>query len=593
MKQGLFEVFGKGKLGLKADDLNQYSEVITGSGMTVPEGIVISTEAFDWLAEDYSLGEGVLSEDIEKRGCPSFLLSVNEEILGGMEAGKPYAIRSSALSERGGTGIYKSTFFWPTGNKSEDLQGLWRCQTQVYASEFTRDARLWRERNNSSIGMAILIQPIIGFGFDKYFLPAMAGTAYTSYQGIPTVRAVLGLGTKAVNGGGKVYNAPSDHILHLQRDMWDQEKADVLTPDGVCEIPSQLEEIHGEISFAAFNRLFPSLATLQQHGNFYLEWATYRNGIYVVQCAPYEDRLPGDLSFDSSNYFALLQGKDVLHSGRATCKCVVYINAWSVKISRLLEDLNEMVKDHLLIVPQDSTSQLADHMTNEHGFHEDARLAFRHFSNASTVVEQQQHYSEHQREGMRLLGEYRADHTSGRGASHFSQLCGRTNILFIGAEFDERPLLALPNIIKYRGDGDILVVQTAAEVVADVANKSGYVYVSKRATGKRNEFSQSQLQGWSDDLRQAANQAGASGNNEMASHLYNLHYSIGPDNGPVGYDEFELDKDYLALEDVGGTAGIIESLKAVIADGGQYVNPNEWDDGLKDYLEKLLAHLTQ
>ncbi len=491
MKQGLFEVFGEGKLGLKADDLNQHSLAIIESGMVIPEGMVIATQIFDWLVEDYSLSEGVLFEDIEKHGCPNFLLSVNEEILGRMEAGKPYAIRSSALSERGGTGIYKSTFFWPSGNKDEDLQGLWRCEAQVYASEFTADARLWRERNNAPIGMAILIQPIIGFHFDKYFLPPLAGTAYTSYQGLPTVRAVLGLSTKAVNGEGRIYNVPSDHALNLQRDMWDQEKVDALTADGICQTPTQFEEIHGELGccFAAFNKLFEHLAELQKHGNFYLEWAAYQDTIYIVQCAPYEDRLPGDLSFDSSNYFALLEGKDVLHSGRATCKCVVYVKAWSVKIAHLLEDLNENVKDHLLIILQDATSELANLMTNEFGTHEDARLAFRHFSNALAVVEQQYTYTEHQWENLHAQGKTRADHSSGRGASHFEQLCGRVNILYIGAQFDEVPLLALPGKINYRGDEDICIWETEAEVVVDAAKKTGFVYISKQVYGKKNEFS--------------------------------------------------------------------------------------------------------
>ena len=592
MKQGLFEVFGEGSLGLKAEDLNQYSEAVTGSGMTIPEGIVIATGIFGWLTEDFDLREGVLSGDMEKRGCPPFLLSVNEEILDRLETGKPYAIRSSALSERGGTGIYASTFFWPTGNKDDDLQGLWHCECLVYASEFTPDARLWRERVNSPIGMAILIQPIIGFQFDKYFLPPMAGTAYTSFQGLPTVRAVLGLGTKAVNGEGKVYNVPSDHILHLQRDMWDQEEADVLTSDGICQIPTQLEEVHGELGwcFTAFNKLFECLAELQKHGNFYLEWIIYRGTIFVVQCATYEDRLPGDLSFDSSEYFALLEGKDVLHSGRATCKCVVYVGAWSTKIAHLLEDLNENVRDHLLIVPQDATSQLANHMTNEQGWTEDARLGFRHFSNALAVIERQHCYTEHQRENMRLSGHYRADHTSNRGASHFSQLCGRTNILFIGAEFDETPLIALPGTIKYRGNNDLAIWETSAEVVADTSKKSGFVYISKQTKGKKNTFPQSLVQGLSDDLRRAANRAG---NNGMSGHLFNLSYAIGPDTGPIGYDQFELDQQYLALEDVGGVPGIIESLKAVIADGERYVDPDVWDDGLKDYLEQLLAHLVK
>ncbi len=94
-------------------------------------------------------------------------------------------------------------------------------------------------------------------------------------------------------------------------------------------------------------------------------------------------------------------------------------------------------------------------------------------------------------------------------------------------------------------------------------------------------------------MRTIAGQASNSGDDEMSAHFYNLSYAIGPDTGPIGYYQFELDKEYLALPDVGGVAGIIESLKAVLANGWQHVHPDVWESGMKDYFEQLLAHLTQ
>lgn len=586
MKQGLFEIFNNGKIGLKVDDLNQFAEVIASTGMKIPEGIAIAIDAFDRLVERYGLTEGVLSGDIEKRGCPDFLLSINEEILGRLEVGRPYAIRSSAVSERGGTGIYKSVFFWPTGNKITDLQGLWHCECIVYASEFTSDARLWRERNKASIGMAIIIQKVEGFRFGEYFLPPLAGTAYTTYHGLPTVQVVVGLGTKAVNGEGITFHYPPDSSLRYQRELWEQEEADVLTPKGIEQIHSHYEEIYGELSdcYQAFTKLFAQLDELRKHGDFYLEWVAYGNDLFVVQCATYKDRLPGDLSFDSKDYFLLLKGSDVFNSGRASCKSVVLIHDWEYETHCALEHLNETMKDFLLIVPQQSTSQLAGIRWGMG--RERKQLGFSHFSNARAVVERQHHYGDGiSGTNASLLG--LADHSEGRGASHFSQLCDRTDILFIGAEFDATPLRELPGVMDYRDDIAITLWNTGVEVVVDASKKEGCVYISKRA--KKYDYSLTQIQGWSDDLRTVANGLCES-NSELANHFYAVHYAIGNDENPVEFDPFNLDSE--TITDFGGVEKFIESLRAVIANAEQHMN-GTWQDGLKDYLGEVLSHLTK
>lgn len=582
MRQGLFEIFGTGKLGLKVDDLNQYSDLVASVGMSIPEGIVIATGIFDQLTVEVKFEEP--SEEIEKHECPDFLLSINEEVLDRLEVGKPYAIRSSALSERGGTGIYKSTFFLPTGNKTEDLKNLWRCEVAVYASEFTHDARLWRERNKAPIGMAILIQPVVSFRFEENFLPALSGTAYTSYNGLLTIRAVIGLGTQAVDGSGIVYNCTSDHVLHFQREMWEQEEADTISLTGeIGKTHTHYPEIFGEIArgFEAFNGIFEKLAQLQKQGNFYLEWAIVDGKVFVVQLATYEDRLAGDVSFDSSNYFLLMKGNDILHSGRATCKCIVYVHEWSLEISQVVEHLNETIGDYLLIVPQDALSQLADIHIHGH------RLAFRHFSNALAVVEKQRAYTQSQSLMLAQIGKSRADHSNRMGASHFSQLCDRTNILFIGGEFDSTPLFVLPGGMDYRNGIGITIWDVATEVVVDSSKEEGFVYISKLA--KKCEYSLYQLQDWSEALRSVANGMGDSEDQTMANHFYAVHYAIASDDNPVGFDPFKLDE--TAVAEFGWNGGIIESLKAVIANGDQFVSEDVWNGGLKSYLEELLVHL--
>lgn len=580
MKHGLFETFDNGKLGLKADDLNRFKDIITGSGMTALGGTAITTETFDRLVEQYGLAEGVTPNDIEKRGCPNFLLSINEQILGRLEAGRPYAIRSSALSECGGTGIYKSEFFWPTGDRTKDLRGFWHCECIVYASEFTSDARLWRERNKAPMGMAILVQEVIGFRFGDYFLPPLSGIAYTTYHGLPTVQVVAGLGTKAVKGEGITFHYPLDSSLRFQRELWEQEEADVLTVKGIEQISHKYEEICGELGrcYKVFNKLFAQLDELQKHGDFYLEWVAYGNELFVVQCATYKDRLPGDLSFDSSDYFLLLKGNDILHSGRASCKSVVFVHDWEPQTQCALEHLNETMRDFLLVVPQQASSLLSSINRGGESGLECKRLGFCHFSNALAVVERQHHYESANASLMGL-----ADHSRGQGASHFSQLCDRTDILFIGAEFDASPLRELPGAMDYRDGAGITLWSTAAEVVVDTAKKEGCVYISKRA--KKSDYTLNQIQEWSHDLRSIANSLGDS-KNEMANHFYAVHYAIGNDENPVEFDQFNLDKD--TIRDFGGMEKFIESLRIVIANGEQYI-----DGDLKGYLERLLSHLTK
>ncbi len=480
--EALLEVFGEGEIGRKAEDLNRYSQAITDSGMVIPKGFVIATGIFDQLVTQFNLKGKIAPEKIEKRGCPEYLATINTSILDKLEVGVPYAIRSSALSEQGGTGIYQSSFFWPTGDRAGDASKLWHAEAAVYASEFTQDAKLWRERQNAPMGMAILIQPVVGFQFQDGFLPPLAGTAYTSYYGLPTVRLVVGMGTQAVNGGGLVYHYPPEHCSHLQRAVWDQEEADMITPEGVEQTSSQYREIHREIdrSYDAFAQLFDMLAKLQQHGNFSLEWVAYGENIFVVQCTTHEDRLPGNLSFDSNGYFLLLQSKDTLNSGRASCKAIVYVGDWSPDTAEALEWVNEATKDYLLIVPQQATSLLAainQGRANMFPGIGGKQLSYSHFSNALAVVEKQVHYES---ANASLLG--LTDHSHGLGASHFAELCDRTDILFLGAEFDPTPLLNLPSGVREVG-ADITIWNIGVEVVVDASENilpSGSVYILKQ-----------------------------------------------------------------------------------------------------------------
>ncbi len=64
MRQGLFEVFGDGSLGLKADYLNQFSQKLVSVGLSIPEGMVIATGIFDLLAQQIDFENAAQNIDI-------------------------------------------------------------------------------------------------------------------------------------------------------------------------------------------------------------------------------------------------------------------------------------------------------------------------------------------------------------------------------------------------------------------------------------------------------------------------------------------------------------------------------------------------
>jgi len=577
----MLKLFGQGQKGLKAEDLEKYAGLITSLGMKVPDGMVILTGIFLQIMKVLGLTKKSSPEELMKAECPEDLAVINGEILKEMKVGVPYAIRSSALSERGGTGIYHTSFFVPTGKRDDDLLELWGKEKEVYASEFTADAITWRKKNKAEIGMAILIQEVKGYKFQNFFLPQIAGVAYTSYQGLMTVRVVVGLGTKAVKGEGVVYNTPPSHATHFGRDIWDQEKADCfdLTTGRLAEVFSTYEEVHCAINFRTFCDLFKKLDELKKHGEFSLEWAINDDGITIVQIAPYQDRLPGEMGVDVKKFFLFVEGSDVFNSGRAQCNGLVYISNWSSVTASRLEALNDQMKGYLLIVPQEALSLLAGNGFDEDG-KRSVRLGFHHFSNASAVIEKQQNYSDETRWGAMKLGLRLANHTKGQGATHFQQLCTRSDILFLGGSFDSHPLLTISGRMDY--EEELAVWEVESVMVVDGRKKKGYVYIAKQAQSHR--YSPTQIVDWSMELRDVANKLTEDDKQRaLSEHFYIVHYAIGNEEGPVGFDPFRLDPDIVKER---GLPGIKESVRIVLDN----ISPGR-QTALKQYLEELYSRL--
>lgn len=118
------------------------------------------------------------------------------------------------------------------------------------------------------------------------------------------------------------------------------------------------------------------------------------------------------------------------------------------------------------------------------------------------------------------------------------------------------------------------------------------IYASAPAGANEDIFPQNQVQQWAHDLRPVANELeGDRDLHELAGHVYNVHYAIGPDTDPADYDPFGLDEDYMALPESGGKEGLVASLKVVLENGEKHVPAAIWRNGLENYLEQLLNHL--
>jgi len=133
----------------------------------------------------------------------------------------PLIVRSSSLLEdRFGTafsGKYASYFLANQGPLERRLRSLLGAIAEVYASILGPDPILYRREHNLIDyveGMAVLIQKVVGVRHGKYFLPALAGVAFSrnEYRWAPRIkredgllRLVVGLGTRAVDRSGADY----------------------------------------------------------------------------------------------------------------------------------------------------------------------------------------------------------------------------------------------------------------------------------------------------------------------------------------------------------------------------------------------------
>lgn len=133
----------------------------------------------------------------------------------------PIIVRSSSLLEDNFgfsfAGKYASYFCPNQGGMEQNLQELLTAIKRVYASTLNPDAILYRQHHgliDYDERMAILLQRVRGKRYGRYFMPTVAGVAFSRnpFRWNPKIRrqdgflrAVWGLGTRAVDRVDKDY----------------------------------------------------------------------------------------------------------------------------------------------------------------------------------------------------------------------------------------------------------------------------------------------------------------------------------------------------------------------------------------------------
>lgn len=192
----------KESFGGKGNNYKKVQDLLKDTKIFFPKTFFISTKVF----RDYINSKKQFGPDSIK-----IFSGILEEIK------NPLAVRSSSLLEdqKGFSfaGKYESVFVGNVGSSSERLEKLLSAVKKVYESTFNTNAIAYREKHgflNDKEEMALLVQEVVGEKYKNYYLPAMAGVAFSQNgycwnkeinkkDGL--VRLVFGLGTRAVGRG--------------------------------------------------------------------------------------------------------------------------------------------------------------------------------------------------------------------------------------------------------------------------------------------------------------------------------------------------------------------------------------------------------
>ncbi len=234
---------GHGRIGGKAAGMLLGYKIIQsslgdkyGELIRIPESYYLRTDVFkDFLTlngltkyqhQKYKTADEIRNEfpviqDVFRNGqFPDYVVKQCRAML--KKIGKhPLIVRSSTLLEdnfkASFSGKYRSVFLGNQGSLDQRLGHLLPAIGEVFASALAPDPLIYRKERDlldydERIGA--IIQKVVGFRYDRYFLPSYAGVAlsrndYTWSSRIKAedglMRLVMGLGTRAVDRVGDDY----------------------------------------------------------------------------------------------------------------------------------------------------------------------------------------------------------------------------------------------------------------------------------------------------------------------------------------------------------------------------------------------------
>ncbi len=578
--------------GLKFKDLNTFKPLCEQAGARVIESLVIGVNYFDNFVKENGLNPQSTFEQASISNITTELSTINKEILTSLPKERPLAlaIRSSEISEGGGSGIFGTEFLvlHDTSN-AEEL--LWQAELKVYLSEWSPDAQAFRQKHNQPMGMEIMIQILQGRNFGNYFAPFLAGSAYTSYNGQALIRITFGLGTRAVNSDATVIQG-NGLLKDWSVSLLKTQTIDALNLNGAT---NGFEQISLPNDWKKFLTAEPILELqrilnyLRQKGDFYIEWCMsdyFGSDLTILQIAPFEDKETKSLNIESTPGKELCSGTDIVNHGEKECQIIVLIDNWHSENRSWQQMVNKRLSNYVLILPQTAFTSMSRELT----------VSYADFSNASVLIESQHTNSPVEESLLRQQGISVIDHTENRGGMHFQQVCSREDILFLGG-FLRRELFAKHEPFLSYNRGGVKIYKVPTKTINDTTCTKGTIYMTggflsapKYSFEDINRFAEI-LYDTASSIEREASADGSDLIKNLVNSFYTIHFAIFNDD-LINFDPFKINWDTAEVNPV----DLISYINLVIENAEIYAKADSEElireGGLIDYLTELKTKIS-
>jgi hypothetical protein len=522
--------------GAKTDDLLSF-EALGLRDVKVLRGVGVGASFFrDFIAlNNFSADTQDYKLCLEKTKIPNSLKSVAKEILKTIPVGTPFIVRSSAIGEHGGTGIYDSDVINRSDDFKTNLHRFLHSIKLIYSGYNSPSAHIYRTKLNQQYdGMALLIQPLIGDTHNNQISPLVSGV-FTEINGSPTLRIVKGYGVSSVE---------MDEAIVLKRDNMTEDHLEaaisLLKPGVSWDIQ---RDYYGKQEITSVNDDIPKLVKLvntwkklSANGQpYYWEFSiTEKNLLPIILQVTPLNKIPINQEMPKPEGQIICDGTDVVGLGERKGRGIIWVGRHGrygledTSIS-MLNYLNSQMSNYLLLIHDSFFSMLGGQ-----------KIKLKDFSNAAGVVELQY---VREKPPINTIFSFSIDHTHNRGGTHFTELCGQVDILFLGItrhDFDEE-------LEKYLGKPSQEINKIDFwDVPFRIVNGPNYGRVEILEKIRQTEFSKQDLETWADQFRELANMYNDVDDEfrELANSLYKFSYFLfdQAEAALINFDPFNIDR---------------------------------------------------